>query len=111
MVCGGQSYRHYPGNIMLGTGEGKPGGAAVATRIDKGDQITTLAIDPRERGPNNVFIGDWPPPALRNPITLKKVVVIDQKDLESLAVSPDGKLIGVGESDGVIRLHPIPEIK
>jgi WD40 repeat protein len=111
VVCGGYCYRHYPGNIMLGSGEGKSGGAAVATGLGKGDKVTTLAIDPRERGPNNVFGGGWPPLALRDPITLKKGVAIDQKEVECLAISPDGKLIAVGELNGLIRLHPNPETK
>ena len=111
VVCGGQCYRHYPGNIMLGPGEGKPAGVAFATGLHKGDRVATLAIDPRERGRNNVIIGEWPPPALRDPVTLKKGAVLDQKELESLAVSPDGKLIAVGEPNGMIRLHPTPEMK
>jgi hypothetical protein len=43
--------------------------------------------------------------------TLKKRDNIEQKDIASLTVSPDGKLIAVGEYKGSIRLHPTPEVK
>lgn len=110
VACGGQCYRHYAGNIMLGGADRKSGGTSIATGLDKGDKITTLPIDPRERGPNNILGVERPPLALRNPITLKGAA-IEQKEIESLAVSPDGKLIAVGESNGVIRLHATPELK
>jgi WD40 repeat protein len=111
VVCGGQCYRHYPGNIMLGSEEDRSDGAAFVKAIDKGDWIATLAIDPRERESNNIIVGQWPPPALRDPITLKKGMVLDQERFESVAASPDGKLIAVGESNGMIRLHRTPERK
>jgi hypothetical protein len=95
---------------MLGAADPK-NGPAIRGGLDKDDKITTLAIDPRERGTNNILGADEEPLALRDPVTLKKGAVIDQKEVECLAVSPDGKLIAVGDSDGVIRLHPSPAKK
>jgi WD40 repeat protein len=111
VVSGGQVYRHYPGNILLGGADRKPGSTAFAAGLDKGDKVTTVAIDPRERGPNNILGAEREAVALRDPGTLKKGVVLDEKGIESLAVSPDGKFIAVGGADGTIRLHQVPEKK
>ena len=111
VVCGGQCYRHYPGNIMLGSEEDKPGGVAFAKRLEKGDRVATLAITPASAGGMTSSSGSGRRRPCGDPITLKKGVVIDQKELESLVLAPDGKLIAVGESNGMIRLHPTPEMK
>src|SRR5262249_6518662 len=44
VACGGQCYRHYPGNIMLGAADRNSGGPAFRTGLERGDKITTLAI-------------------------------------------------------------------
>ncbi len=110
VASGGQCYRHYPGNIMLGAADPKQG-PAIRTGLDSDDKITTLAIDPRERGTNNLLGAESEPLALRDPLTLKKGIVLDEEGVECLAVSPDGKFIAVGGSKGVIRLHPSPAKK
>jgi WD40 repeat protein len=111
VVSGGQSYRHYPGNIMLSSKGLNPPGAAISTGLGKNDKLTSVAVDPRERGSNNVFRGDPPPLTVRDAKTLKELEAIDDKDVESLAVSPDGKLIAVGGSNGLLQLYQTPMTK
>lgn len=107
VMCGGLNYRHYAGNIFLG-GEESVG---YSCGIGKDDKLTNIAIDPRERGTNNIFGGEYPPFTVRDPKTLKQLAAIEEKlGIESLAMAPDGKLVAIGGRDK-IQLFAIPEQK
>jgi WD40 repeat protein len=102
VVCAAGSFEHLAGNLYMAN---KGGGR----KLQEGEKVDTLAIDPGKRRPNNVicFNGGGEVDhrmTFRDPATLKEQSRHGAESAGVLAFSPDGKTLAIDGKGGAILL-------